>query len=104
MATPNAWGQVTPLPPRLEPTPEPPPIFREEPKPAPPPSPILPPVPAPLLEREIMPTVRAFIREIRVVGSTVFSPEELGRVTAPYTNREVTAEDLEALRIALTRL
>jgi hemolysin activation/secretion protein len=104
MAAPNAWGQVTPLPPRLEPTPEPPPIFREEPRPAPPPSPILPPVPAPLLERELTPTVRVFIREIRVVGSTVFSPEELGRVTAPYTNREVTAEDLETLRIALTRL
>src|SRR5262245_66328808 len=103
MAAPTAWAQVTPLPPRLEPTPEPPPIFREEPRPTPPPSPVLPPVPAPLLEREVMPTVRVFIREIRVVGNTVIPPEELSRVTGPYTNREVSAEDLEALRIALTR-
>ncbi len=51
-----------------------------------------------------MPTPRVFIREIRVVGSTVVPPEEIRRVTSPYTNREVTAEDLEALRIALTRL
>jgi hemolysin activation/secretion protein len=103
MAAPSAWAQVTPLPPRLEPTPEPPPIFREEPR-QPPPTPILAPLPPPAPEREILPTLRVFIKEIRVVGSTVFSPEEISRVTAPYTNREVTAEDLEALRIALTRL
>jgi hemolysin activation/secretion protein len=44
------------------------------------------------------------VREIRVTGSTVFSAEELARVTGPYANRELTAEDLEALRVALTRL
>jgi hemolysin activation/secretion protein len=51
-----------------------------------------------------MPRERVFVREIRVVGSTVFSPEELARVAAPYVNRELTAEDLEALRVALTLL
>jgi len=45
-----------------------------------------------------------FVREIRVTGSTVFSAEELAKVTAPYLNREVTSEDLEALRVALTLL
>jgi hemolysin activation/secretion protein len=45
-----------------------------------------------------------FVREINVLGNTVFTPEELAKVTAPYTNREVTSEDLEALRQALTLL
>lgn len=44
------------------------------------------------------------MRDIRVVGSTVFKAEELTAVTKPYRNRELTAEDLEALRLALTRL
>ncbi len=44
------------------------------------------------------------MREIRVIGSTIFSAEELAKVTAPYVNREVTSEDLEALRVALTLL
>jgi hemolysin activation/secretion protein len=44
------------------------------------------------------------VRVINVMGSTVFSQEELHRVTAPYSNREISTEDLEALRLALTRL
>jgi hemolysin activation/secretion protein len=81
-----------------------PPVFREEPRPAP--GQVLPPVtpppsPGPL---EPLPSLRVFAREIRVVGSTAFSAEELRRVTDPYINREVTAEDLEALRVALTYL
>ena len=83
---------------------EPPPFLGEEPRPAPPP-PILPPLPPPpRRELEPLPRERVFVREIRVVGSSVFSPEELARVAAPYVNREVTAEDLEALRVALTLL
>jgi hemolysin activation/secretion protein len=45
-----------------------------------------------------------FVREIRAIGSTVFTAEELKTVTASYVNRYVTSEDLEALRVALTRL
>jgi hemolysin activation/secretion protein len=48
--------------------------------------------------------LRVFVREIKVTGSTVFSDEELGKITAPYVNRELTSEDLEALRVALTLL
>lgn len=48
--------------------------------------------------------MRVFVREIRVTGSTVFSAEELVKVTGSYMNREVTTEDLEALRVALTLL
>jgi hemolysin activation/secretion protein len=38
------------------------------------------------------------------MGSTVFSQEDLAQVTTPYLNRELTTEDLESLRLALTRL
>ena len=45
---------------------------------------------------------QVFIREIRLTGNTAFSAEELAEVTAAYTNRYLTSEDLEALRQALT--
>jgi len=71
--------------------------------PTPPPGTLLP--PAPLVPKgEPFPALRVFVREIKVTGSTVFSPEELDKVTAPYRNRELTSEDIEALRVALTLL
>lgn len=83
-----------------------PPRPREEelkpPKPAP--GIVLPPAPLLPKEKAGIPPVRAFIHEIRVTGSTVFSPEEIAQVTERYTNRELTAEDLEALRLELTLL
>ena len=89
-----------PPPPR-----EPPTLPFEVPRPLPSPPPILPPIPpAPPRQLEPLPRMRVFVREIRVVGSTIFSAEELAKVTAPYVNREVTTEDLEALRLTLTRL
>ena len=84
-----------------------PPRPREEEELRPPakaPSVILPPAPIVPKEKAGIPPVRTLVREIRVIGGTVFSAEELARVTAPYQNRELTAEDLEALRIALTLL
>ena len=106
----GAQAQVPALPPPLigDPTgrsSEPPPLFEEFPRPIPAPSQLLPPVP-PLRPREpeALPQLQVFVREIRVVGSTIFTPAQLDAVTAPYTNRKVTAEDLEALRVALTRL
>src|SRR5437867_12294703 len=84
---------------------EPPPLQRELPRPLPPPVPIRPPLPpVPPGPFGPLPGERVFVREIRVTGSTVFSPVELAAVTAPYVNREVSSEDLEALRVALTRL
>lgn len=50
----------------------------------------------------VVPAMRTFVRVIRVTGNTVFSDEELAKVTAPYIGREVTDEDLAALRQALT--
>jgi hemolysin activation/secretion protein len=42
------------------------------------------------------------VREIRLSGNTVFSDEELGAITTPYENREITSEELEALRQQLS--
>ena len=95
---PIVLAQVPPLPPF--PLPPKPPPLPEKPLPPPPP-PLQPPV-APPEKRERLPALRVFVRAINVLGSTVFTPDELAKVTAPYTNRELTSEDLEALRQALT--
>lgn len=55
-------------------------------------------------EFQVPPRFRVFVRRVNVVNSTVFSQEELAKVTAPYVDRYLTAEDLEALRVELTRL
>jgi hemolysin activation/secretion protein len=81
---------------------EPPTLPQELPQP-PRPGTVLPAVP-PAPKAEPIPGLRVFVREIKVTGSTVFSRDELAKVTAPYVNREVTSEDLEALRVALTLL
>src|SRR5688572_32644258 len=61
--------------------------------------------PPPLAPKfEPIPGLRVFVRDIRVTGSSVFTAEDLAKVTAPYLNRELTSEDLEALRVALTLL
>ena len=102
----TSYGQPPPTPPIGDPTGrsgEPPPLMQEQPRPLP--GRILPPLPPPRApEQQFVPGVRVFVREIRVIGSTIFTPDELAAVTAPYVNREATAEDLEALRVALIRL
>lgn len=47
--------------------------------------------------------LRVFVREYRLSGNTVFSDDALAGVTAPFAGREIGAEDLTALRLALTR-
>ena len=47
-------------------------------------------------------TPRIRVREVRISGNTVFSDKQLAEVTAPYVGRDVTQEDLAALRQALT--
>jgi hemolysin activation/secretion protein len=98
-------GQVRPgFDPLGRPGPPPLPLPPAEPPPALP-QPILPPLPeAPPAGAPSFPQMRVFVRAIRVTGSTVFSQEDLTQITAPYVNRELTTEDLEALRLALTRL
>jgi hemolysin activation/secretion protein len=74
----------------------------EDIRPTPPPSRILPPAPSPPSQAKPLP-LSVFVREIRITGSTVFTAEELAALTAPYTNRKIASEDLEALRVALTK-
>jgi hemolysin activation/secretion protein len=79
------------------------PELEEFPPEQPPPTPLeLPPIP-PAPEEEPLSAGRGvFIRAFRVEGSTVFSAEELARVTAPYTGRAISSEELLDLRDAIT--
>ncbi|MCP4117366.1 MAG: ShlB/FhaC/HecB family hemolysin secretion/activation protein [Desulfobacteraceae bacterium] len=45
-----------------------------------------------------------FVNKIVLSGNTVFSDAELGKVTGAYENRAVSAEMLQSLRLALTRM
>lgn len=45
-----------------------------------------------------------FVTKIVLSGNTVFSDADLGNVTGAYENRAVSAEMLQSLRLALTRL
>jgi len=56
------------------------------------------------LQEKRAPQLRIMVHKIHVKGSTVFTEEELAKVTAPYENRELSTEDLEELRRALTLL
>ena len=99
----SAFAQE-PLP--MEPSGQPgdkrPPLIEEKP-PGPPPKLILPPPPSPSPKKPgELPFEGVYIRKILVTGSTVFSDEELAKVTAPYENRELTSESLEVLRTDLT--
>jgi hemolysin activation/secretion protein len=46
---------------------------------------------------------RVLLQRIRWDGNTVFSDEALNELAAPWLDREVTFEDLQALRIRITR-
>jgi hemolysin activation/secretion protein len=86
---------------------EPPSPLKKEFKPlVPMPSPLLPPVPAPPEDgaQKQLGQIHVFVKAIRVTGSTVFSEAEIEGVIKPYTNRTLTTEDLERLRLALTLL
>jgi hemolysin activation/secretion protein len=110
----SAYAQQTAppqaLPPIFDPTGrsgEPPaPLKKEFKPPTPVPLPTLPAVPEPP-EGEVkkpLGQIQVFANYIHVTGSTIFSDAELAEVTAPYTNRILTTEDLERLRLALTLL
>jgi len=109
LAAQSTWAQSSPLPP-------PPPIFDpggrsgelpplrdEAPKPKP-----LPPDQAPggppAASEERLPPVKVFVREFHFDGQTIFPLEELQGLAKPYTNREITTENLESLRTAITLL
>jgi hemolysin activation/secretion protein len=82
------------------------PLKEEFERPHPPPNPVLPIVPLPPTPEEAKRpgSVQVFVRDVWVVGNTVFSDAEINEVTAPYKNRTLRTEDLERLRLALTLL
>lgn len=86
--------------------PLPPPVPKLPEKPLPPPTTLpeveTPPTPVVPKQRDLGPPIRAYIKAITVQGNSVFSAEQLREVTDAFTNRELTAEDVEALRLALT--
>ena len=86
---------------------EPPaPLKKEFKPPTPVPLPTLPIIPVPP-EGEVkkpLGQIQVFATSIHVTGNTAFSDAELATVTAPYTNRTLTTEDLERLRLELTLL
>ncbi|HRB16191.1 MAG TPA: POTRA domain-containing protein [Nitrospira sp.] len=93
-ATPLLAQVGVPLPPK-------PPQLPVEPPPAQPPALEVPP-PAPPVPGEPITGAKIFVKEVRLIGNTTFTSQQLTEVTGPYTNRDVTAEELEALRLALT--
>jgi hemolysin activation/secretion protein len=64
----------------------------------------LPPAPsAPAGPGELNPALERFVvRHFAVEGSTVFSPEQIAELTAPYENKPITTEDLLRLRDSIT--
>lgn len=85
-------GPLPPKPPQLPPAPPPPRAPElDVPAPAPPTQP-----------SEAIAAPKIFIKDIRLTGNTAFTSRELAEVTDPYKNRDLTAEDLESLRLALT--
>ena len=52
----------------------------------------------------VPPRLRVFVQRVNVVGGTVFPPEALAKITERYENRYLTQEDLQALRLELSRL
>ncbi len=88
-------SQLGPLPPKL-------PQLPVVPPPAQPPGLELPSPQPPSAPGTGAAGPKIMVKDIQIVGSTAFTPQQLAEVTAPYTNRELTAEDLESLRLGLT--
>ncbi len=92
------------LPPKTDPTGRfgtPPPITEKLPN-AETPKEILPPLDQEKSPQPGTPQIKVLVKEIRVAGSTVFSPEQLAEVVSPFVNRELNTEDLEELRRKIT--
>jgi hemolysin activation/secretion protein len=98
-----AWAQQGV--PRLQPPVREEPALPALPPPeAPPPAEILTPLPEPPAPDpgRLSTGLQVYVREFRILGNTVFSEADLAEVVAPYTNRRITSQDLEAARQALT--
>jgi hemolysin activation/secretion protein len=52
----------------------------------------------------IEPVSQVLIKEIRVVGSTLFTPQQLKSIVSSYEGKELKVDDLKALLNAITQL
>ncbi len=91
------------LPPTAEPAP---PVAPPPEKPLPPPEELLPPPSTPQDPSSDTPGIpdQVTVKKFQVVGSTVFTEDELAEVTAPFTNRPITFAELLQARSAVTKL
>ncbi|TAE60779.1 MAG: ShlB/FhaC/HecB family hemolysin secretion/activation protein [Nostocales cyanobacterium] len=89
-------------PPSIQPLPQPEPLPE-----LPPPEQLLPTTPQSPTQPEVNPQTLAetlIVERFEFVGNTVFSNEELAKVTDPYRKRSITFNDLLQLRSELTQL
>ncbi len=63
--------------------------------------PVLPPLDA---EMAPGPVVKILVKRFTFAGNHVFSDARLAKTVAPYAGREITSDELEAARVALTKL
>ena len=96
------WMTAAPVLSQLIPLPPKPPQLPTVPPPVQPPGLELPSPRPPSDPGTAVTGPKIMVKDIHVAGSTAFTPQQLAEVTAPYKNRELTAEDLEALRLGLT--
>lgn len=104
---PGPGPQIPPLPPPQDvlPPPSPPPSPPTPPPQLPPPEDLLKPPPAPTIPEELPQVPGTFIvRRFEVVGSTVFSREELDKLLASFTKRSLSFAELLQARSAVTQL
>ena len=88
------------------PSPEPLPL-PEPPQSLPPPEDLLQPLPSETTPQEAFPgnaTQTITIKRFEVVGSTVFSPERLAKLLAPFTQKPISVAELFQARSAITQL
>lgn len=50
------------------------------------------------------PVVKIFVKKFKFTGNRVFSDRQLAKAVAPYSGREITSDELEAARVAITKL
>lgn len=64
---------------------------------------ILPVIPPPSDKDSLMLQIKVFVNQIKVVGNTVLSQEQLKTLISPYEQREITTAELQALRKRLSQ-
>lgn len=100
-------SQQLPLPQDVQPPPPTPVPTPKPPQPLPPLEDLLPPsqptpTPSEPIPGKLPETI--IIKRFEVIGSTVFSPEELAKVLTPFTNRPISLTEVYQARTAITEL